>query len=292
MPLPGDPVRSRKTRSDITERGNVEEALRAGEERWRSIFENSAVGIALAGPGGIFTVTNRAFQELVGYSDEELRGMSYLDITYEEDRPANLELVKQLWVGSLQRFTLEKRYRRKNGSLIWVRNTVSLARGTVTVPRFGMAIVEDITERKRAEEQLRRSEAYLAAGQKLTHTGSWAWNVSTGDLFWSQETFRIFGFDPAQTTASLVETFLQRVHPEDRSRVEQGLKEAPKERGNYEVDYRIVLPGGTIRHIHDVVYPVTSEAGQVVERYGLVSDVTERKRTEEELQRSFDHLRD
>jgi len=289
--MPGGKIAIYGIYHDITERKRAEEALRASEERWRAMFENSAVGIALTNPDGLFIATNRAYREMVGYTDEELRALSYTDITYEEDRQPNGELAWELWEGRIPQFKHEKRYRRKDGRLIWVRNTVSLAPGTETVPRFGMAIVEDITEQKRAEEALRRSEAYLAAGQKLTHTGSWAWNVSTGDLFWSQETFRIFGFDPAKTTASLVETFLQRVHPEDRSRIEQGLKEAPKEPGNYEVDYRIVQPGGTIRHIHDVVYPVINEAGQVVERYGLVSDITERKRTEEELQRSFDHLR-
>lgn len=276
---------------DITERKRAEEALRASEERWRAIFENSAVGIALTNPDGIFIATNRAYQEMVGYSDDELRALSYMDITYEEDRQANGELAWKLWEGKIPKFKHEKRYRRKDGGLIWVRNTVSLAPGTETVPRFGMAIVEDITEQKRAEEALRRSEAYLAAGQKLTHTGSWAWNVSTGDLFWSQETFRIFGFDPTKSTASLVETFLQRIHPEDRSRIERGLEEAPREPGNYEADYRIVLPDGTIRHIHDVVYPVTNEAGRVVERYGVVRDITQSKRAEEQLQRSHDELR-
>ena len=83
-----------------------------------------------------------------------------------------------MWEGKIPQFTLEKRYRRKDGKLIWVRNTVSLAPGSEMAPRFGMAIVEDITERKQAEEQLRRSEAYLAESQRLSHVGSWAVKVS------------------------------------------------------------------------------------------------------------------
>jgi signal transduction histidine kinase len=153
-----------------------------------------------------------------------------------------------------------------------------------------VGIVEDITERKNAEEQLRRSEAYLAAGQRLSHTGSWALNVSSGELFWSQETFRIFGVDPEKDRPS-VETFLQRIHPEDRARIEQGIKEAPTEPSDYAVDYRIVLPDGSTKYIHDVVYPVTNEAGQIIERYGLVMDGTERKLADKKLQNSFEQLR-
>jgi two-component system sensor histidine kinase UhpB len=146
-------------------------------------------------------------------------------------------------------------------------------------------------ERMRAEEALRRSEAYLAAGQRLSHTGSWALNVSSGELFWSQETFSIFGFDPAKTTPSIKETFLPRIHPEDRPKVEEGLKAAGIQKRSYGLDYRIVLPDGSIRYIHDVVYPVMSETGDVVERYGVIMDVTDRKRAEEALQRSHDQLR-
>jgi signal transduction histidine kinase len=167
-----------------------------------------------------------------------------------------------------------------------------VAPGTQGKSRFGLAIVEDITERKRAEEALRRSEAYLAAGQGSSHTGSWALNVSSGELFWSQETYCIFGFDPAKgTTPSIKETFLPRIHPEDRPKVDEGLKAAEIQKGSYGVDYRIVLPDGSIRNIHDVVYPVISDAGTVVERYGVFMDVTERKRAEVELQRSRDQLR-
>ena len=289
--IPSGQIVSYTILNDITERKRAEEALRASEERWRSIFENSAVGIVLTDPNGFFTAANRAFQQLLGYTEEELRAMSFLDITYEDDRPANSALGLELWQGSLPQFTLDKRYRRKDGKLIWVRITVSLVPGSETVPRFAMAIVEEITERKKAEQQLRRSEAYLAAGQRLSHTGTWAWNVSSGELFWSQETFRIFGFDPAKTTASVAGTFLARIHPEDRPMVEEGLKKAPTWPQDYAADYRIVLPDGSLKHIHDAVYSVTNDAGQVVERYGVVMDVTERKRAEEKLQHSFEQLR-
>jgi len=276
---------------DIEDRKRAGEELRASEERWRAVFEDSAVGIALTDPKGRYVGSNRAYQEMLGYTDEELRSMSYLDITFEEDREINRALASELWEGTLRQFQLEKRYRRKDGAGIWVKATISVVPDAQGKSRFGMAIVEDITEHRRAEEALRRSEAYLAAGQGLSHTGSWALNVSSGELFWSQETFSIFGFDPARTTPGVNETFLPRIHPEDRPKVDAGLKASEIQKGPYGIDYRIVLPDGSIRYIHDVVYPAMNEAGTVVERYGVIMDVTERRRTEVELQESRDQLR-
>src|SRR6185436_2345817 len=140
----------------------AEEALRESEERWRAVFDNSAAGIALANPSGRFLAGNLAYQKMLGYSEKELRELSFLDITHEDYRDANSELTTELLEGKRQYFEMEKRYRRKDGNLIWVRVHVSLVPGTQSIPRFFLAIVEDITARRRANEELRRSEAYLA----------------------------------------------------------------------------------------------------------------------------------
>jgi len=276
---------------DITERKRAEEALRASEERWRAIFENSAVGIALAGANGVYTAANLAYQEMLGYTDEELRALSFLDITYEEDRQTNQALAKQLWEGKRPQYQHEKRYRRKDGSLIWVRITVSLAPGTETAPQFAMAVVEDITARKQAEEQLRRSEAYLAESQRLSHIGSWAVKMSPREIvFWSPELYRIFGFDPEKEAVPF-QTAHGRIHTEDRGKVEQIFESAIREGRDFICDYRIVLPEGTIKQCHVIGHPVVNEAGDPVEFIGTVMDVTEIKQAEEELQHSLEQLR-
>jgi len=140
----------------------------------------------------------------------------------------------------------------------------------------------DVTERKRAEEALHRSEAYLSAAQRLTHTGSWAWDPRTEKLlYWSEEMFRIFGLDPRQGLPAM-ETFWDRVHPEDRDSEYELMWNSVQAKTEYEHEHRIVLPDGTVKHIQGIGHPVLNASGEVVEVVGTRVDITERKRADEE----------
>jgi PAS domain S-box-containing protein len=144
----------------------------------------------------------------------------------------------------------------------------------------------DLTAAKQAEEALRRSEGYLADAQRLIHTGSWAWNVATRQsVYWSQENYRLFGFDPEGGIPS-DEAFYQRIHPEDRDRVRREVfLERPDEGSHFDVDFRIALPGGAIRYVRSTGHPVRSISGELLEYVGTSIDVTERKRADEERER-------
>jgi formate hydrogenlyase transcriptional activator len=133
-------------------------SVTAMAERWRAVFEKSTIGVALTDVNGRFLVVNRAYERLLGYTEPELQKLSFFDITPEEFRESNRGLATELWAGKREQYQLEKPYRRKNGSLVWVRLHASTVPGTATVPRFALALCEDITERKRAEESLRKSE--------------------------------------------------------------------------------------------------------------------------------------
>ncbi len=138
-------------------------------------------------------------------------------------------------------------------------------------------------------ETLRKSEANLAEAQRLSHSGSWALDVSAKRLFWSAETFQILGFDP-KTTSPTTENFLLGVHPDDRASIEA--VEAELYRGNgAEYDYRIVLPDNSIKYVHSVARPVTNESGQLIEFVGSVTDVTEQRNSRSALERAFEEIK-
>jgi PAS domain S-box-containing protein len=155
----------------------------------------------------------------------------------------------------------------------------SVAQRTSQLLAANEELQKEIAERKRAEEKLRRSKAFLTEGQRISHTGSWSWDVSSGKVAWSEEHFRIFGFDPEKTEPSL-QLFLETVHPEDRSFIEQGLEEATRNKSGFDMEFRIALADASIKHVQGVGRPVVGESGQVDRYVGTTVDITERKRGE------------
>jgi len=150
---------------------------------------------------------------------------------------------------------------------------------TAKLSRTNEELQTEIFDRKSAQENLRRSEAFLAEGQRISHTGSWSWNVSSGKVTWSAEHFRIFGFDPEKTEPSF-QLFLETVHPEDRSFIERSLDEAVREKRGFDMEFRIALADGTVKHVQGVGRPVVNESGEVDRYIGTTVDISERKRAE------------
>jgi PAS domain S-box-containing protein len=161
-----------------------------------------------------------------------------------------------------------------------------LAPDTIDTLESIAELIAQGAERKRFDDELRRSEAYLAEGQRLSHTGSWAWNPATGELFWSREMYRIYGFDPADGPPPY-SALLPRVHPADRSVANQTAETAVRDLTEFDMGYRVVHPGGTVVHIRTVGHPVLDPDGKLIEFTGTVVDVTQRKRAERRLRRAI-----
>ena len=268
-------VEMRKSRE--RELQESEARLRASEERWRLVFENSTLGIMLTDHDHKFLATNRALQAMIGYTAQELLKLSPVDIIFEEEREGARRRLAELSTAKRANYEVVTRYRRKDGSPIWVNTFVSTIPGGENSPPIYIATAIDITDRHKAESELRRFATYLAEAEKLSHTGCWAMNTKTGELFWSQEEWRIFGLHP-ETTQLSNQVYLDLVHPEDRAALEEDSLRAVRNKEPYDIPFRAVLRDGTIKHLHTVGKPQIEESGAVVEYIGVTMDETERVR--------------
>lgn len=295
--------------ADLIERKQAEIALiRAKEEAERrardaeeaqsilhTIMENAPEGITLTGGPPDFPIiaNSKQAEKMIGRSAESLVNIpvgthatayGLLLPDGSRPRPEQLPLFRASRYGEVienEEWIIE----RLDGSRIHQLSNVAPIRDFQGSIIGAINCWRDITARKRTEENLRRSEAYLAEGERLSHTGSWAWNVTTGDLFWSPELFRIYGLDPA-TTKPGYPSVMAYVHPEDRARVRRVFEAAVRERRDYELAYRVVWRDGTIRHVNNIAHPVFDASDALVEYVGTTIDTTERKRAEAALRDS------
>jgi PAS domain S-box-containing protein len=144
-------------------------------------------------------------------------------------------------------------------------------------------LTSEVLQRQRAEEALQRSEAYLAEAQRISHTGSFGWDVSSGQIFWSEETFRIFEYDPANKPT--VEVILRRTHPEDRVFFQETLDQIARDRKAFDFEHRLLLPDGSVKYVQVVGHASINDESGTFEFVGAVTDITERRRAEEERER-------
>jgi PAS domain S-box-containing protein len=252
--------------------------LEERDRRIRRLVDSNIIGIVIWDLDGRLIDANDAFLRMVRYEREDLQaGLRWFDMTPPEwqEAHARYEAEELMATGIMQ--AREKEYFRKDGSRVPVLIGAACFEGQSTQ---GVAYILDLSEQKRAEEALRRSEAYLAEAQRQTQTGSCAIDgTSRETVYWSDEMFRLFGFD-SQHDPPGWDQFLEQVHPEDREKVRVASDTTFRTKVNCDVEFRIVKPDGTVRHIHGIGHPVLGASGQLVQVLGTMVDVTERKRAE------------
>ncbi len=288
---------------DITERKWAKQALRASEARFRSTFEQAAVGISHVGLDGRWLRVNQRLCEIVGYSADELLRMTFREVTHPDDLEAGRVNRERLLAGDVKTFAMEKRYRRKDGRTLWVRVTVSLMRDEECggAPRYFICVVEDIDQQKRAETALRESQERLRERDERLHaallassTVTYRWDLRSNALHEDETVGQLIGLPPGKTIRHLDE-FLAYVHPEDRAAVAEASARSAREGLDFEMDYRVVSPDGTVRWLADKGKVIRDGEGRPSHITGACTDITERKRTEmalcenrERLQRMID----
>lgn len=268
--------------TDITARKQAEVALSESELQLRLALNASEMGTWDWNLDTNAITWSERTEEIFGYAKGAFPGTyeGFIDRIHLVDR----EMVMQACTRSLEEkipCSFEYRLLLTDGTVRWVAQKGDFLFDEMGQPRRLSGVKMDITERKMAEEKLRKSEANLLVAQRIAHVGSWEFDVGEQKLTWSKEKFRIFGLDPTQpepTYAQLIEM----IHPDDRPMFQQAVSRALTEGTSYEIVFRIKRPSGEIRHIETRGEAVFNSAGQVVQLFGTVVDTTERKLAEEE----------
>ena len=263
-----------------------EEAPRGGEFTLQKalldeLFARVPEAIVLIDADDRILRVNPEFTKIFGYAQEEACGRRINELVVPEELLAEGEEYSRRCIRGeiLNVETIRKCKDGKRISVSMVGVPVSIAGSRTS----GYAIYRDISEHKRAEQNLRESEAYLAEAQRLSQTGSCAWSPATGIRYWSEECYRVQGFDPAGPLPRFEEVF-QRIHPDDQAAVRERLEKAIRDKADFEFGLRFVHPEKGVRDLHILGHSVLDPSGDLREFVGTVMDITERKRAEQELQ--------
>jgi PAS domain S-box-containing protein len=298
--------------TDITERHLAELAVLESEARYRDLFDNTRDLIHFVRQDGSFVFVNPAWKETLGYTDFEIAGLNVLDVIHPDYRDHCREILRMACAGqAVPRFAFAMLS--KHGMRIEVEGTIS-SRIVDGQPISTRAIFRDITAQKHAEVMIRRhqeelerrvaernrdlsdalaslrySEAMLSNAQRIARLGSWDWDVTTGIVSCSDESYRIYGLSRDESPPTM-ETFLSIVHPDDRASLEACLEAALKQQASFDLESRLIRPDGSERIVHELGEVTCDASGKPIRLAGVVQDITERKLAERELIRKSAEL--
>ncbi len=247
---------------------------------FEQVFSLAPLGIALVTQEGKFWRLNRRFCDIVGYNEEELRALTFQEITHPDDLAADLRYVEQVASGKLETYSMEKRYYHKEGHIVWINLTVSAIFADEARQRleYFIAMIEDITERKTIIEELSRTKERLVEAETVAQIGHWDWDIPNDSLYWSDSMVQLFG-GTTRPVQNNYDRFLGFVHPDDREPLKRQVEATLRDQAPLDMTYRIVLDDGTEKIIHAKA-SVSREDGEPIRLFGTCQDVTQIKTLE------------
>jgi PAS domain S-box-containing protein len=270
---------------DITERKRAEDALRESEDKFKYVFEYSMVGKSITQFDGGMQV-NQALCDLLGYSIQEMQAKKWQEITHPDDIELTQKEIEMLLSGEKESVRFVKRFIHKNGAIVWVDLSSTIRRDGQNKPLYLMSAVIDITERKRAEDALKENERAktellekLNEAQHLALIGSWEWDLLTNQVWWSDETYRIFGVTPQDFVPSF-EANGKFIHPDDFEKYSQAFEYSLQTGAPLALDLRLVNGDGLLKFCHAMGKIIYNNAGQALRFTGTLMDITKRKQAE------------
>jgi diguanylate cyclase (GGDEF)-like protein/PAS domain S-box-containing protein len=269
---------------DATERRRVEAALRESEQRFRRSFEDAAIGMALVGTDGRFLRTNRSLLEILGYPEEELLEKTFQDITHPDDLDADLDHFGRILAGEMRTYQTEKRYVHKEGHVVWILLNVSMVHDEEGAPLYFVSQIQDISERKRAEQKIRDAEQRYRTLVEQIPAVTYIDPVDDPhtSLYTSPQIERMLGYTPQEWQAEKL--WPKRLHPDDRERVLAADERFEAGGGeSFSEEYRLLAKDGTVVWVREEAVLVRDEAGDPLYWQGVFYDLTERKALEERL---------
>ncbi len=270
---------------DITESRRAREALRESEQRFRATFEQAAIGILHTSTDGKFLRCNSRYAEIIGYPLEEVPSVSFLQITLPEDRPESERIFGQLIDGAISVPSWEMRYVRKDGNRIWVRLTSSALRDHEGRIVHFITLVEDIHARKLAETMLKEISDRLSLAARAGGVGIWDFDVLQNNLVWDGQMLRLYGVSPDRFNGTL-ETWQNALHPQDRARAEKEFAAALLGGKDYETEFRVLWPDGSIHFIRALAMVQRDAEGHPLRFIGTNWEITAQKEADAALKES------
>lgn len=272
------------------ERGTLLRETREIRQRFQKYYDVGLVGIADTSLETGWLRFNDRLCEILGYSPAELRRTNWVELTHPDDLEEELQEFRRALHGEIAGYTREKRFIRKNGQTFHAMTSLRCVWGDDGKVNYFITFLFDITDRKKAEEALKKSQRGLARAQELAHLGSWDWDIPANSITWSDETYRIFSLKPQEFNATY-EAFLLAVHPEDRQLERSAMSRVLADpRANYNMEYRVVRPDGMVRHVHLLGEIIRNQEGIPLRMEGFIQDITDYKRIESRLRALNDKL--